>query len=80
MRSNPKFTKLNLILYYRLGTLGFLALKYGVTNGNFGIADQVQETALFILFFELALKGFVRLPASNGLKTISPISEETHRG
>ncbi|TFK32362.1 Alpha/Beta hydrolase protein [Crucibulum laeve] len=26
---------------YRLGTLGFLALDDGVTNGNFGIADQV---------------------------------------
>ncbi|KAJ2933338.1 hypothetical protein H1R20_g3769, partial [Candolleomyces eurysporus] len=26
---------------YRLGTLGFLALKDGVTNGNFGIADQI---------------------------------------
>lgn len=26
---------------YRLTTLGFLALKDGVTNGNFGIADQI---------------------------------------
>ncbi|KAK1756146.1 Alpha/Beta hydrolase protein [Echria macrotheca] len=26
---------------YRLTTLGFLALKDGVTNGNFGLADQV---------------------------------------
>ncbi|KAF9003261.1 Alpha/Beta hydrolase protein [Cyathus striatus] len=26
---------------YRLGTLGFLALDDGVTNGNFGIADQI---------------------------------------
>lgn len=26
---------------YRLSTLGFLALEDGVTNGNFGIADQV---------------------------------------
>ncbi|KAL2017034.1 hypothetical protein VTK56DRAFT_2678 [Thermocarpiscus australiensis] len=26
---------------YRLSTLGFLALKDGVTNGNFGLADQV---------------------------------------
>ncbi|KAF8148877.1 cholinesterase [Crassisporium funariophilum] len=33
---------------YRLGTLGFLALEDGVTNGNFGIADQAsfQITAL----------------------------------
>lgn len=27
---------------YRLSTLGFLALKDGVTNGNFGLADQVM--------------------------------------
>ncbi|KAI0382879.1 alpha/beta-hydrolase [Hypomontagnella monticulosa] len=27
---------------YRLSTLGFLALKDGVTNGNFGLADQVN--------------------------------------
>ncbi|EAU83928.2 cholinesterase [Coprinopsis cinerea okayama7 len=27
--------------HYRLGTLGFLALNDGITNGNFGIADQV---------------------------------------
>ncbi|KAI2636430.1 alpha/beta-hydrolase [Hypomontagnella submonticulosa] len=27
---------------YRLGTLGFLALKDGVTNGNFGLADQIN--------------------------------------
>ncbi|KAK3374995.1 Alpha/Beta hydrolase protein [Podospora didyma] len=26
---------------YRLGTLGFLALKDGVTNGNYGLADQI---------------------------------------
>jgi len=26
---------------YRLSTLGFLALKDGVTNGNFGLADQI---------------------------------------
>ncbi|KAK3357600.1 Alpha/Beta hydrolase protein [Lasiosphaeria hispida] len=26
---------------YRLATLGFLALKDGVTNGNFGLADQI---------------------------------------
>ena len=26
---------------YRLGTLGFLALEDGVTNGNFGLADQI---------------------------------------
>jgi carboxylesterase type B len=26
---------------YRLGTLGFLALNDGVTNGNFGFADQI---------------------------------------
>ncbi|KAK5108025.1 hypothetical protein LTR62_008860 [Meristemomyces frigidus] len=26
---------------YRLGTLGFLALDDGVTNGNFGLADQI---------------------------------------
>ncbi|KAI1121563.1 cholinesterase [Nemania abortiva] len=26
---------------YRLGTFGFLALKDGVTNGNFGLADQI---------------------------------------
>ncbi|KAH9479073.1 Para-nitrobenzyl esterase [Psilocybe cubensis] len=26
---------------YRLGALGFLALEDGVTNGNFGIADQI---------------------------------------
>ncbi|CAA7270608.1 unnamed protein product [Cyclocybe aegerita] len=26
---------------YRVGTLGFLALNDGVTNGNFGIADQI---------------------------------------
>ncbi|KAF9034290.1 Alpha/Beta hydrolase protein [Panaeolus papilionaceus] len=26
---------------YRLGSLGFLALNDGVTNGNFGIADQI---------------------------------------
>ncbi|KAF9555615.1 alpha/beta-hydrolase [Agrocybe pediades] len=28
-------------IQYRLGTLGFLALNDGVTNGNFGIADQI---------------------------------------
>ncbi|KAI1104210.1 alpha/beta-hydrolase [Jackrogersella minutella] len=27
---------------YRLNTLGFLALKDGVTNGNFGLADQIN--------------------------------------
>ncbi|KAJ9154756.1 Carboxylic ester hydrolase [Pleurostoma richardsiae] len=27
---------------YRLTTLGFLALKDGVTNGNFGLADQIN--------------------------------------
>jgi len=26
---------------YRLGTLGFLALDDGETNGNFGLADQI---------------------------------------
>jgi len=26
---------------YRLSTLGFLALKDGITNGNFGLADQI---------------------------------------
>ena len=26
---------------YRLGTLGFLALDDGITNGNFGLADQI---------------------------------------
>jgi len=34
-------TKLLMILYFSLGTLGFLALDDGVTNGNFG-----QMTAL----------------------------------
>ncbi|KAL7626796.1 hypothetical protein AAE478_003570 [Parahypoxylon ruwenzoriense] len=29
-------------IHYRLTTLGFLALKDGVTNGNFGLADQVN--------------------------------------
>ncbi|PPQ86200.1 hypothetical protein CVT25_006905 [Psilocybe cyanescens] len=28
-------------IQYRLGTLGFLALDDGVTNGNYGIADQI---------------------------------------
>ncbi|KAG6919773.1 hypothetical protein DXG01_001612 [Tephrocybe rancida] len=28
-------------IQYRLGTLGFLALQDGTTNGNFGIADQI---------------------------------------
>ncbi|KAI0455322.1 Alpha/Beta hydrolase protein [Xylaria acuta] len=27
---------------YRLGTFGFLALEDGVTNGNFGLADQIM--------------------------------------
>ena len=31
---------------YRLGTQGFLALNDGVTNGNFGIADQVNYLIL----------------------------------
>lgn len=30
---------------YRLSTLGFLALEDGVTNGNFGIADQTVALA-----------------------------------
>ena len=34
-------TKLLMILYFSLGTLGFLALDDGVKNGNFGIADQI---------------------------------------
>ena len=34
-------TKLLMILYFSLGTLGFLALNDDVTNGNFGIADQI---------------------------------------
>jgi len=34
-------TKLLMILYFSLGTLGFLALDDGVTSGNFGIADQI---------------------------------------
>lgn len=38
---------------YRLGTLGFLALKDGVTNGNYGIADQVR-TVHFTLFRSFA--------------------------
>ncbi|KAI1417669.1 alpha/beta-hydrolase [Hypoxylon sp. FL1857] len=29
-------------IHYRLTTLGFLALKDGVTNGNFGLADQIN--------------------------------------
>ncbi|KAI1296158.1 Alpha/Beta hydrolase protein [Xylaria venustula] len=28
---------------YRLGTFGFLALQDGVTNGNFGLADQITS-------------------------------------
>ncbi|KAJ2915741.1 hypothetical protein MD484_g4690, partial [Candolleomyces efflorescens] len=48
--SDPTFDGGNLVsrgdvvvisINYRLGTLGFLALKDGVTNGNFGIADQI---------------------------------------
>jgi carboxylesterase type B len=39
---------------YRLGTLGFLALKDGVTNGNFGLADQI--TAL--LWVQEHIKAF----------------------
>jgi len=34
-------TQLLIILYFSHGTLGFLALDDGVTNGNFGIADQI---------------------------------------
>ncbi|KAH6891781.1 cholinesterase [Coprinopsis sp. MPI-PUGE-AT-0042] len=36
-RSDVVFVGIN----YRLGPLGFLALNDGVTNGNFGIADQI---------------------------------------
>ncbi|KZT04485.1 carboxylesterase from carbohydrate esterase [Laetiporus sulphureus 93-53] len=48
--SDPTFTGSNMAargdvvlvtINYRLSTLGFLALDDGVTNGNFGIADQV---------------------------------------
>ncbi|KAF6751189.1 Carboxylesterase family-domain-containing protein [Ephemerocybe angulata] len=48
--SDPVFDGGNLVsrgdvvvvsINYRLGTLGFLALTDGVTNGNFGLADQI---------------------------------------
>jgi carboxylesterase type B len=50
MGSDPTFDGGNLAsrgdvvvvaLNYRLGTLGFLALDDGVTNGNYGLADQI---------------------------------------
>ncbi|KAJ7648115.1 cholinesterase [Roridomyces roridus] len=44
---------------YRLGALGFLALDDGVTNGNFGLADQI--TALnWTIFGQSAGAGSVR--------------------
>jgi hypothetical protein len=39
---------------YRLGTLGFLALDDGETNGNFGLADQIVALDWVIYRLKLA--------------------------
>lgn len=36
---------------YRLGTLGFLALDDGKTNGNYGLADQITALSGFVGIF-----------------------------
>lgn len=49
---------------YRLATLGFLALDDGVTNGNYGLADQI--TALDWVIEHIADFG------GGGMRTASP--------